>query len=144
MRVFAERYHVAVAIILSSLLFGIAHLGNESFNWLAMINITLAGILFAVFILQKDNISWGIGLHFGWNFTQGTFLGYQVSGEDSPGLLLAKPVGESYFSGANFGIESSIFCTLILLMAIVYMSYKYKIEPVYENFTEEKEENIKE
>lgn len=133
LRVFAERYPVSLAIILCSLLFGLAHLGNDSFNWLAMLNITLAGILFAVFILQKRNISWAIGLHFGWNFTQGTLLGYQVSGTDSPGLLLAKPLGESYLSGGEFGIESSMFCTVIMLIAIAYMLFKYKIEPVYEN-----------
>lgn len=138
LRVFAERYPATIAIIISSFLFGLAHLGNESFNWLAMINITLAGILFAVFILQKGNISWAIGLHFGWNFTQGTLLGYQVSGNDSPGLLLAKPLGESYLSGGDFGIESSIFCTIIMLIVIAFMLFKYKIEPIYENEINEK------
>lgn len=133
LRVFSERYPAAIAITISSLLFGLAHLGNESFNWLAMTNITLAGILFAVFILQKGNLSWAIGLHFGWNFTQGTLLGYQVSGNDSPGILLAKPLGESYLSGGDFGIESSIFCTIIMLIVIAFMLFKYKIEPIYEN-----------
>lgn len=138
LRVFSERYPAAIAIVISSLLFGLAHLGNESFNWLAMTNITLAGILFAIFILQKGNISWAIGLHFGWNFTQGTLLGYQVSGNDSPGLLLAKPLGESYLSGGDFGIESSIFCTIILLIVIAFMLFMYKIVPIYENEISEK------
>ena len=142
LRVFAERYAAAIAIILSSLLFGLAHIGNDDFNWLAMLNISLAGALFAIFILQKGNVSWAIGLHFGWNFTQGTLLGYQVSGNESPGVLLAKPLGESYFSGGSFGIESSIFCTAILLISIAYMLYKYRIEPVYENvINNELEEN---
>lgn len=65
LRVFAERYHISIAIMLSSLLFGLAHIGNENFDWLAMLNITLAGVLFAIFILQKGSISWAIGLHFG-------------------------------------------------------------------------------
>lgn len=142
LRVFSERYPAAIAIIISSLLFGLAHLGNESFNWLAMTNITLAGILFAVFILQKGNISWAIGLHFGWNFTQGTLLGYQVSGNDSPGILLAKPLGESYLSGGDFGIESSIFCTIIMLIVIAFMLFKYKIEPIYENEISEESAEI--
>lgn len=131
LRVFAERYPVAIAIVLTSLLFGVAHIGNDDFNWLAMVNITLAGILFAIFVLQKGNISWAIGLHFGWNFTQGTLLGYQVSGNESPGLLLAKPIGEGYLSGGSFGIESSIFCTAVMVIAITYLIFKYKIEPIY-------------
>lgn len=133
LRVFAERYHTSIAIVLSGLLFGIAHIGNDAFDWLAMVNITLAGILFALFILQKGNISWAIGLHFGWNFTQGTLLGYQVSGNESPGLLLAKPIGESYLSGGSFGIESSIFCTVVMVITIAYLRFKYKITPIYEN-----------
>lgn len=138
--VFAERYHVAIAIFLSSVLFGLAHLGNNGFTWLAMLNITLAGILFSIFTLQKWNISWAIGIHFGWNFTQGTILGYQVSGGKSSGILIAKPIGETYLSGGIFGVEGSIFCTAILLIAILFMVFKYKIEPVHEILLEESDE----
>lgn len=145
LRVFTERYPAAIAITLSSLLFGFAHIGNDDFNWLAMLNITLAGILFAIFILQKGNISWAIGLHFGWNFTQGTLLGYQVSGNNSPGLLLAKPLGETYLSGGGFGIESSVFCTVIMVITIVYLLFRNKIEPIYENVVDsELEETVTE
>ncbi|WP_316766230.1 CPBP family intramembrane glutamic endopeptidase [Pedobacter frigiditerrae] len=138
--VFAERYHIAIAIFLSSVLFGLAHLGNNGFTWLAMLNITLAGILFSIFTLQKWNISWAIGIHFGWNFTQGTILGYQVSGGKSSGILISKPVGETYLSGGIFGIEGSVFCTAILIIVITFLVFKYKIEPVQEILLEEPEE----
>lgn len=137
--VFAERYHIAIAIFLSSVLFGLAHIGNDGFTWLAMLNITLAGVLFSIFTLQKWNISWAIGIHFGWNFTQGTILGYQVSGGKSQGILIAKPVGEAYLSGGTFGIESSIFCTALLILTIAFLLIKYKIEPVQELLLEEEE-----
>jgi membrane protease YdiL (CAAX protease family) len=135
--VFAERYHIAVAIFLSSVFFGLAHLGNAGFTWLAMLNITLAGILFSIFTLRKWNISWAIGIHFGWNFTQGTILGYQVSGGKSSGLLIAKPVGEAYLSGGIFGIEGSVFCTGVLVIVILFLVFKYKVEPVREMLLEE-------
>ena len=135
--VFEERYHIAVAILLTSILFGFAHIGNEYFNGLAMLNITLAGILFATYTLEKRNISWAIGLHFGWNFTQGTILGYQVSGTTSPGLLSAKPMGLSYFSGGNFGIESSVFCTAILVCAILYILFRDKILSIYDKIIDD-------
>lgn len=131
--VFAERYPIPLAIAITSALFGLAHFGNDGFTWLAMLNITLAGILFSIFILQKRNISWAIGIHFGWNFTQGTLLGYKVSGNNSPGILVAKPMGSVYLSGGSFGVESSVFCTVILLILIVYLLMRYPIEPVYEN-----------
>lgn len=139
--IFAERYPIGFAIFLSSTLFGLAHIGNDGFSWLAMLNISLAGALFAIFTLQKMNISWAIGIHFGWNFTQGTILGYEVSGGKSPGILVAKPVGEAYLSGGTFGIESSVFCTALLVILIVFLLIKNKIEPVQELvFVEELEE----
>lgn len=140
--VFAERYHLTIAIFFSSVLFGLAHLGNNGFTWLAMLNITLAGILFSIFTLQKWNISWAIGMHFGWNFTQGTILGYQVSGGKSSGILIAKPVGDTYLSGGVFGIEGSVFCTVVLLIVILFLVLKYKIEPVQEILLEQSEEEI--
>ncbi|RZK54009.1 MAG: CPBP family intramembrane metalloprotease [Pedobacter sp.] len=141
--VFAERYHMTIAIFLSSVLFGLAHLGNDGFTWLAMLNITLAGILFSIFTLQKWNISWAIGIHFGWNFTQGTIFGYQVSGGKSVGILIAKPIGETYLSGGVFGVEGSIFCTAILLIAILFLVIKYKIEPVQEILLQESDEETR-
>ena len=138
--VLAERYPVALSITITSILFGLAHLGNAGFTWLAMLNITLAGALFSIFVLQKRNISWAIGLHFGWNFTQGTLLGFQVSGENSPGLLVAKPTGTIYFSGGSFGIEGSVFCTVFMMAIIGYLLYKHPIEPVYEHLVDFNEE----
>jgi membrane protease YdiL (CAAX protease family) len=128
--VFAERYQVALAILLTSSLFGMAHFANPGFTWLAMINITLAGALFSIIILLKRNIYWAIGIHFGWNFTQGTVLGYKVSGTDPIGVLVAKPVGADYLSGGKFGIEGSVYCSIILLILIAFLLIRYTIEPI--------------
>ncbi len=138
--VFAERYPLILTMIIVNALFGLAHIGNDGFNWLAMVNITLAGILFSIFTLQKWNISWAIGIHFGWNFTQGTILGYKVSGINSPGVFTAKPIGETYFSGGKFGIESSVFCTLVMLIVIAFLLYKYKLQPVKDVYLQNLEE----
>ena len=126
--VLAERYPTAFAIFLTSCLFGLAHIGNEGFTMLAMLNISLAGALFSILILQRRNMSWAIGLHFGWNFTQGNLLGYEVSGSTSPGLLKATPKGHHYLSGGVFGIESSIFCTIILTVIIAFLLVKYRFK----------------
>ncbi|WP_169305063.1 CPBP family intramembrane glutamic endopeptidase [Pedobacter cryotolerans] len=128
--VFAERYHFLFAIIINGLLFGFVHMSNPGFTWLAMLNITLAGALFSIFTLLKKNISWAIGIHFSWNFAQGTLLGYKVSGTNSPGLLTAKPVGDEYLSGGTFGIEGSIFCSILLILLIIWLLVKNKFEPI--------------
>ncbi|MFD0941448.1 CPBP family intramembrane glutamic endopeptidase [Pedobacter boryungensis] len=137
---FAERYPINITIILNSVLFGLIHLGNPGFNAVAMLNITLAGALFSIYTLQKRNISWAVGIHFGWNFSQGILLGYKVSGTDTSGLLLAKPVGQNYLSGGVFGIEGSIFCTIALSILIIWLLIRYKIEPIENVYEEDFEE----
>lgn len=130
--VFAERYPIILAVVLNGLLFGSAHLANPGFTWLSMLNIALAGILFSVYTLQKRNVSWAIGIHFGWNFAQGILLGYKVSGTNTPGVLVAKPIGNGYLSGGIFGIEGSVVCTIVLAIVIVYLMVSYPIAPVEE------------
>ncbi|WP_316758797.1 type II CAAX endopeptidase family protein [Pedobacter aquatilis] len=134
--VFAERYKIWVSIFLNGLLFGLIHISNPNFSVFAMINITLCGIVFALITLQKRNIWWSVGMHFGWNFCQGTLLGFKVSGIDAPGLVVSRPVGNATFSGGNFGIEGSVICTFILVLYLVWLIRKQKVEPVEEVFVE--------
>jgi len=134
--VFAERYKIWVSIFLNGLLFGLIHISNPNFSVFAMINITLCGIVFALITLQKKNIWWSVGMHFGWNFCQGTLLGFKVSGIDAPGLMVSRPVGNATFSGGNFGIEGSVICTFILVLYLVWLIRKQKVEPVEEVFVE--------
>jgi hypothetical protein len=58
-----------------------------------------------------------IGLHAGWNFTQGGLFGVAVSGNASHGLLQGTLTGPVWLSGGEFGTESSvvaiIFCGLL-------------------------------
>lgn len=140
--VFAERYPMLLSVLLTSLLFGLAHMGNEGFNWLAMLNITLAGVFFSIIVLLKRNIYWAVGIHFGWNFTQGVILGYKVSGTNAEGILIAKASGPFYLSGGSFGIESSIFCTVILTATIIYVLVSQKIEPIQEVLPDLKNEGL--
>ncbi|MDQ7947891.1 MAG: CPBP family intramembrane glutamic endopeptidase, partial [Pedobacter sp.] len=133
----SERYPNLIGILLTSVLFGLAHFANPGFSWLAMVNISLVGICLAIFVLLKKNIYWAVGIHLGWNYTQGVLLGYKVSGTDSIGVLDAKPIGPTYLSGGVFGIESSIFCTLVILVLIAYLLFRYRLEPVREVVFEE-------
>ncbi|RZK42130.1 MAG: CPBP family intramembrane metalloprotease [Pedobacter sp.] len=130
--VLAERYKASISVVITSLLFGVAHISNEGFTLLAMLNITLAGVLFAMLVLLKRNIWWAVGIHFGWNFTQGVVLGYKVSGTNAGGFLQAHPLGVDYLSGGKFGVEGSVICTFVLILTIVYIYIKYPIEPVAE------------
>ncbi len=130
--VFVETYPIAIAVLVNGLIFGLLHSLNPGFTALAMINVSLAGIVFSLFTLYHRSINWAIGIHLGWNFAQGILFGYKVSGTDTPGILSAKPVGIYYLSGGEFGIEGSLICTLVLATVIIYLALKYKISPIKE------------
>ncbi len=119
-------YPVWLVVLLNGLLFAMVHLGNSGLTAVGIINIALAGILLSLITLQKQNISWAIGIHFSWNFTQSIILGYKVSGNEVAGLVKALPKGESFLSGGAFGIEGSIWCTAVLLVYISWLIFKEK------------------
>lgn len=119
-----DSYPIVVAVSINGLLFGLIHFFNPGFNALAMLNISLAGILFALFTFYYQSVTYAIGIHFAWNFTQGAIFGFKVSGTDSSGILTAKPTDVYYLSGGNFGIESSIICTFVLVLMILYGFWK--------------------
>lgn len=137
--VFAETYPVWIAVSINGLLFGLIHFSNPGFTWIAMLNISLAGVLFSMFTIYYRSISWAIGIHLGWNFAQGVLFGYKVSGTDAPGLLVAKPTGIYYLSGGTFGVEGSIICTLVLTTIIICLATNYKIKPIKTELTQENE-----
>ena len=121
--VIADKFSIWIAVMLNGLLFAFAHLANPGFTVLAAVNIALAGLVFSIYTLQKGNIAWAVGMHFGWNFTQAIILGYKVSGNDIKGAVIALPQGADYLSGGSFGIEGSVFCTILLIGYCGYLVY---------------------
>lgn len=126
----AKRTNLKVAIIISSSLFTLLHLGNSGITLLSAIDLFLFGVAMALYLLKTDTI-WGIGgIHGAWNFAQGNIFGVLVSGQSSgTSIMKFTPQGnQDWLSGGSFGIEGSIMTSLELLMLIVYLGYKLKKE----------------
>ncbi len=126
--IFAETYPVTLTIIINGLLFGLIHLLNPGFTWLAMLNVSLAGVLFSMFTLYYRNLSWAVGIHLGWNYAQGIIFGFNVSGTSTPSILKTRPIANGYLSGGEFGVEGSLICTIILLLIISYFMMRFKMK----------------
>ncbi|RKV96881.1 MAG: CPBP family intramembrane metalloprotease, partial [Streptococcus sp.] len=80
----------------------------------------------SLYLLRTDNV-WGIiGLHAAWNFTQGNIYGFSVSGTgvDAAVLNFIPKMDSSWLTGGAFGAEASVFSSLILLMAVLYLLLK--------------------
>lgn len=102
------------ALALSALLFGGLHLGNPNATIFAAICIALeAGILLATFYILTGRIWAPIGVHAGWNFTQGWIFGAAVSGGSGAfngGPFSTQPAAgvPEMLSGGDFGPEASL------------------------------------
>ncbi len=115
---------VPAAQVLLALLFAYAHWGNPGMHgatklW-ATLNIALAAVLLGLAYLRTHSLALPIGMHLGWNWTQGNLLGFGVSGTtDQPGWLrpvfLGKP---DWVTGGTFGLEASVFGVVAVLLAI--------------------------
>ena len=120
-RVIEERVGTWLALALTSLLFGAAHLFNPHATvWGALaIAVEAGGMLGAAYVATR-NLWVPIGLHFAWNFAEGGVFGTGVSGTDSPqGLLHGVLSGPTVLSGGEFGPEASLFS---LLAGVVVMA----------------------
>lgn len=110
-----------LAIGISSVAFALAHTANPGFNVLPCINLLLFGIFAGVYMICFDNI-WGVcGIHSLWNFMQGNFYGISVSGiGDTESVFRTSSItSHGWLSGGKFGIEGSIFTTIVLSAGII-------------------------
>jgi membrane protease YdiL (CAAX protease family) len=106
------------ALALSALLFGLLHLANPNASWFAAIAIAVeAGIMLAAFYILTGRLWVSIGVHAGWNFTQGWVFGAAVSGtnEFAGGPLSLHTVAGTaqWLSGGAFGPEASFAGLLV-------------------------------
>jgi membrane protease YdiL (CAAX protease family) len=109
------------AILFAALLFTILHMGNPGKNWLALPGIFMGGLLLGINYLFTNNLWFGIGLHFAWNFLQGSLLGMAVSGLHFPSVFIPALHGPFWLTGGSFGLEASLLSILINGVAIVLL-----------------------
>ena len=123
-RLIADKWNIAVGLTTSSLLFGLAHLGNPGATLWAALAIALAsGWLFGMAYAYHQTIWVPIGMHWAWNYLEGGVFGCSVSGTplDYRPLITPRISGTDLLSGGAFGPEASIICVAIGIgISIVY------------------------
>jgi uncharacterized protein len=103
-----------LAIVVSSVLFALAHGANPSIGFFALINIFLAGILLAIAYLRTLSLWFATAVHLGWNWTMATLFDLPVSGLRMFDTPLYQPAvgGPGWWSGALFGPEGGLVGTI--------------------------------
>ena len=110
------------AVIITSVLFALAHLGNPNIDALALVNIGLAGVILAGVYLRTRSLWVAIGLHWAWNWVMAGWFDLPVSGIefDVPGYDTVE-LGPDTFTGGVFGPEAGIVLTLTALILILWI-----------------------
>lgn len=129
-RLITDKWNIAVGLTTSSLLFGLAHLGNPGATLWAALAIALAsGWLFGMAYAYHQTIWVPIGMHWAWNYLEGGVFGCAVSGAplDYQPLITPGISGPDILTGGAFGPEASIICVALgIVLSIVYTVLYFK------------------
>jgi hypothetical protein len=108
--------------IASSILFSFAHLLNPSLNFVALVNIALAGLAFALALRVSGSLWLPTAFHFIWNYLLGPVFGLPVSGlTDFSAGPVAQVSGPPLWTGGAFGPEGGLTATLALVFVCLLL-----------------------
>ena len=103
-------------------LFGLFHAANKGFTILALVNLVLIAVAYALICLYKGNILTTCAAHSMWNFAQGNLFGLEVSGNESKATIIHSVYGSDLsplLTGGSFGPEGGLCVTLVSVVTII-------------------------
>jgi len=122
-----------IAIIVSSFLFASYHAGAFKGEWLPVVNVFAAGVLFCIAYIITNNLWLPIFIHFAWDVLLGPVFGLTESGITNlgGGWKMFQLKGPSLFTGGSFGMEGGLIVTftVILIISLLYYYHSKKITP---------------
>lgn len=117
---------VWVAQIALALLFAFGHWDNPGMEgttkfW-ASLDLALGAILLGLAYVRTRSLALPVGIHLGWNWSQGYLLGFGVSGLDHTGWFQPVFQGKAqWLTGGEFGPEASVFAVIVDLVFIILL-----------------------
>jgi membrane protease YdiL (CAAX protease family) len=115
-----------IAILISSAFFGAVHAFNPGATATSSIAIALeAGVLLAAAYVLTGRLWLPIGLHVGWNFSEGSLYGLSVSGFNLKNALTQGTLkGPTLLTGGAFGPEASIVAVALCLFTAIFLLWR--------------------
>jgi hypothetical protein len=109
------------AIVISALLFSLAHLSNEGMSVLAVATIAAYGVLQAAIYMKTRRLWACIGTHVAWNYCVSQVFSATVSGHAATdGLLRGELAGDAVLTGGAFGVEASLVAVVLIGAVAVF------------------------
>ena len=108
-----------IALISTSVVFGLLHLSNPNVTLFSTLNTILAGVWLGVAYLQTRSLWLATALHYAWNLTMAFLFGLPVSGLTdfkSIAWLDGQATEPVWLSGGNYGPEGGLAATIALVI----------------------------
>lgn len=111
--------------VVSAVIFSLVHMTNPNVSLFGLLNIFVAGLLFAYMFDKTGSLLLPIGYHITWNFFQGNVFGFPVSGIAPYGLYeVNTSMGNDLLTGGAFGLEGGLVATIVLVLSF-YVTNMY-------------------
>lgn len=123
----SEGWGMVAGIVVSSLLFGFAHVLNPNFSWIIGLNLSLAGLLMAYGYFVTGSLWLPICFHLTWNLFEGFIYGLPVSGVNPSmiSILISKTSGPVWLTGGVFGPEGGLISTFTYIIGFLALWFLY-------------------
>lgn len=114
-RMIDVRWNTWMALIISTLIFGLVHIVNPGATWWSTLAIALeSGLLLGAAYKYSGTLWLPIGIHWAWNYMQGNVFGFAVSGNEAGESMITPSIeGPDLLTGGIFGAEASIIAVII-------------------------------
>jgi uncharacterized protein len=123
---FSRRIRFWPAAVFTSVIFGIAHLGNPGENFLGILQVVAIGLLFCLTIRRTGNLWFAVGFHAAWDWAETFFYGTPDSGSLGVGRFLNTSVrGPNWLTGGSAGPEGSAIAFVVLFLCALLIHFRF-------------------
>ena len=115
------------AAVLTSVLFGAVHLGNEGEAWIGALAAGAIGFFFCLTLRRTGNLWFAIGFHTSWDWGETYLYSVPNSGTTATGHLTSSSFqGSRWLTGGSVGPEGSVLVFVLLIALWVVFDRMYR------------------
>jgi CAAX protease family protein len=109
-----------VAVAVTSILFGLAHIDNNNASFFSVFNTMLAGVWLGLAYLKTRSLWLATAMHYSWNLAMLYIFGLPVSGItqfNDLSLLRGQARSPVWISGGDYGPEAGAAVTVVIIIS---------------------------